>query len=64
MRLGRMAQGRFQPLAGRGNLAPLGVSVSFSELAKPRADGVKPGVDLLPTAGRGLWLVVHASQHA
>jgi hypothetical protein len=58
VRLGRMALGRFQPRAGGGG------PVSFSELLKPRADGVKPSVDLPPTAWRWPGLAVHASQRA
>ena len=63
-RLGRVAAGRCQPLAGDPGLPLHGVPVSFSELPKPVADGVKPFVDLLPTAWRWPGLPVHASQHA
>jgi len=49
VRLGGTVLGRFQPLAG-GGPAPIGGPVSFPEFLKPRADGVKPIVDLLPTA--------------
>ena len=49
VRLGRVALGRFQPLTGRGGLALNGVPVPFSEPLKPRADSVKPSVDLSPT---------------
>ena len=49
MRLNGMALGRFQPLAG-GDPAPLGGLASFSQLLKPRADGVKAIVDLPPAA--------------
>ena len=55
--LGCLALGCFQPVAG--GCGP----VSFPELLKPRADGVKPGVDLPLTAWRWPGLAVHASQH-
>lgn len=61
VRLGRVALGRFQPLSGVGGPALKGLLVSFSELLKPRADGLKPGVDLPLTASRGPGLAVHAS---
>jgi hypothetical protein len=49
VRLGGMPLGRFQPLLGGG--APLiGGPASFSQLLKPRADGVKAIVDFPPTA--------------
>lgn len=64
VRLGGMAPGRFQPITGRGGPAPNGVPVSFPQLLKPRAEGVKPGIDLPPTARHGLRLAVHISQHA
>ena len=59
----RVALGRFEPLAGVGQV-PSGVPVSLSELLKPHADGAKPGVDLPVTAWRGPGLAVHDSQHA
>ena len=49
VRLGGMALGRFQPLLG-GGPALIEGPASFSQLLKPRADGVKAIVDLLPTA--------------
>jgi len=49
VRLGGMALGRFQPLLG-GGAALIGGPASFSQLLKPRADGVKAIVDLPPTA--------------
>jgi hypothetical protein len=61
VRLGRVAPGRFQPLAERGGPAPIGGPVSFSERPEPRANGVEPGVDLPPTAWQGPGLAVHAS---
>jgi hypothetical protein len=66
LRLSRVALGRLQPLARGGGPAPHGVPapISVSEFLEPRADGVKPGVDLPPTAWQGPGLAVHASQHA
>jgi len=64
MRLDRMALGRFQPLTGSDGPAPNGVPVSFPKLLKPRAEGVKPSVDLPPTGWQGSGLAVHATQHA
>lgn len=49
LRLGRVALGRFQPLAGGDGMTLNDVPVPFPELLKPRADGVKPGIDLPPT---------------
>ena len=63
VRLGGMAPGRFQPLAG-GGPALIGTLASFFQLLKPRADGVQAIVDLPPTAWPGPGLGVHASQHA
>ena len=64
LRLDRVALGCLQPLAEAGRPVPVRVPLSFPELHKPRAYGVKPRVDLLPAAWRGLALTVHASQHA
>lgn len=64
MRLGRMALGRLQPLTADTGPAPDGVPVSFSKLLKPRAEGLKPNVDLPPTGWQGPRLPVHAFQHA
>jgi len=64
VRLGRVPLGRFQPLAGGADPVLNGVPVSVSELLKPPADSVKPGVDILSTAWRWPGLVVHTSQHA
>ena len=49
VRLGGMPLGRFQPLPGGGALL-IGGPASFSQLLKPRADGVKAIVDLPPAA--------------
>jgi len=59
MRLHRIALGRCRPLAAGGGLAI--ADAPFSKRLKPRADGVKPGVDLLPTIQRELRLAVHVS---
>lgn len=61
VRLGRVALSRFQPLTQVGGPAPRGVPVSFSELPQPHADGVKPGIDLPPTAWRRPRIAVHTS---
>ena len=63
VRLGRVAVGRFEPLAGGGQVLG-GVPVSVPELLKPPADGIKPNNDLPLTAWRAPGLVVHASRHA
>lgn len=59
VRLHRVAPGRCQPLAGGGAPAIADLQAPFSKRLKPRADGVKPGVDLLPTVQRELGLAVH-----
>ena len=63
VRLHGMALGRFQPLAGAGP-AHIGGTTSFSQLLKPRTDGVKAVVDLALAAGPGPGLAIHAFQHA
>jgi len=63
-RLSRMTLSRVHPLARGGGLALNGVPASFPELLQPRADGLKPSVDLPLTAWRGPRLAVHTSQHA
>jgi hypothetical protein len=64
MRLNRMALGCCQPLAGGGGPVPVGAHASVPELPYPCADGIKPGVDLLPAAHRGPGLAAHDPQHA
>ena len=64
VRLCRVTLGRLQPLTGVGGPAPNGVPVPFSELPKPLAYGVKPGIDLPPTGWQWPGLAVHAFQHA
>jgi hypothetical protein len=63
VRLGGMALGCFQPLAG-GGLGPIGAPASLSQLLKPRADGGKAIVDLPSASWPVPGLAVHASQHA
>jgi len=63
VRLGGMALGCFQPLAG-GGPGPIGAPASLSQLLKPRADGGKAIVDLPSTSWPVPGLAVHASQHA
>ena len=61
LRLYRVALGSCQPLTGGGGPALADVRAPFSERLKPRADGVKPCVDLLSTVQRELRLAVHVS---
>lgn len=61
VRLGRISLGRGQPLPGSGGPVTAGVRASFSECPEPGADGVKPGVDLLPTLQREPALALHVS---
>jgi len=61
VRLCGVALGRCQPLAGGGGPAISDVRAPFPERLKPRADGVKPCVDLLSTVQRELRLAVHVS---
>jgi hypothetical protein len=56
--LHRVALGCCEPLAGGGGPA---FPVPFSERLKPRMDGAKSGVDLLPTVLREPRLAVHVS---
>ena len=60
VRLGGMALGRFDPLAG-GGPALIGAQASLSQLRKPRADGLEAVVDLPSAAAwAGTGLAVHA----
>ena len=55
---------RCQPVTGGGGPAVADVRAPFSERLNRRADGIKPGVHLLPTVQREPRLAVHVSWHA
>jgi hypothetical protein len=52
--------GRFHPLAGSDGPAPIGFPVSLPQCLEPRPDGLKPSVDLPPTAWWWPGLAIHA----
>jgi hypothetical protein len=61
VRLYRVALGRCHPLTGGDGPAIAGVRAPLPERLKPRADGIKPSVDLLPTVQREPRLAIHVS---